>query len=67
MYDLETSELVHIVSATDPMKGDWTRYVNCARYLEEQNLVSVQEGMEVFYKAIRVKKICVFPVTCLKY
>ncbi|KAK3104417.1 hypothetical protein FSP39_001651, partial [Pinctada imbricata] len=53
VYDLETNELAHIVSATDPSKGDWTRYVNCARYLEEQNLVSVQEGMQVYYKAIR--------------
>ncbi|XP_062606322.1 microtubule-associated protein futsch-like [Saccostrea cucullata] len=53
VYDLETSELIHIINATDPNKGDWTRYVNCARYLEEQNLVSVQEGTQVFYKAIR--------------
>ncbi|XP_022342192.2 uncharacterized protein LOC111135973 [Crassostrea virginica] len=53
VYDLDTSELIHIINATDPNKGDWTRYVNCARYLEEQNLVSVQEGSQVFYKAIR--------------
>nr|XP_011452159.2 uncharacterized protein LOC105345643 [Crassostrea gigas] len=53
VYDLETSELIHIINATDPINGDWTRYVNCARYLEEQNLVSVQEGTQVFYKAIR--------------
>lgn len=30
------------------------RYVNCARYLEEQNLVSVQKDMEMYYKAIKV-------------
>ena len=30
------------------------RYVNRARYLEEQNLVSVQKDMEMFYKAIKV-------------
>lgn len=54
VYDLETSELIHIINATDPINGDWTRYVNCARYLEEQNLVSVQDGTQVFYKAIRV-------------
>uniref|UniRef100_K1QE21 Uncharacterized protein n=1 Tax=Magallana gigas TaxID=29159 RepID=K1QE21_MAGGI len=46
VYDLETSELIHIINATDPINGDWTRYVNCARYLEEQNLVSVQEGTQ---------------------
>ena len=58
VYDLETSELIHIINATDPINGDWTRYVNCARYLEEQNLVSVQEGTQVFYKAIRVSVQC---------
>lgn len=54
VYDPDTHKLLHIVDATDPQHGNWMRYVNCARYLEEQNLVSVQEGSHIFYRAIRV-------------
>ncbi|XP_060078307.1 uncharacterized protein LOC132557793 [Ylistrum balloti] len=53
VFDLEKNELSHIINATDPMKGNWMRYVNCARFLEEQNIVSVQDNGEVFYKAIQ--------------
>ncbi|OWF44053.1 uncharacterized protein LOC110458823 [Mizuhopecten yessoensis] len=53
VFDLEKNELSHIVNATDPMKGNWMRYVNCARFLEEQNIVSVQDNGQVFYKAIQ--------------
>ncbi|XP_064611648.1 LOW QUALITY PROTEIN: uncharacterized protein LOC135475646 [Liolophura sinensis] len=53
VYDPDTHKLLHIVDATDPQHGNWMRYVNCARYLEEQNLVSVQEGSHIFYRAIR--------------
>lgn len=45
---------MYTINATDPSKGNWMRYVNCARYLEEQNLVSVQKDMEMYYKAIKV-------------
>ncbi|XP_069115483.1 uncharacterized protein [Argopecten irradians] len=53
VFDLEKNELSHIIDATDPMKGNWMRYVNCARFLEEQNIVSVQDNGQVFYKAIQ--------------
>ena len=50
----ETGQVLHVVNATVPSKGNWMRYVNCARFFEEQNIVSVQEGAEIYYKALKV-------------
>lgn len=36
------------------------KYIGCARYFEEQNIVSQQEGTEIFYKAIKVKHVHTF-------
>lgn len=49
----ETGKLVHVINATKPEVGNWMRYVNCARFFEEQNIVSVQEGNEVFYEVLK--------------
>ncbi|KAL3861714.1 hypothetical protein ACJMK2_007738 [Sinanodonta woodiana] len=53
VFDPEMFGLLHVIDATDPSKGNWMRYVNCARYLEEQNLISVQQEDKVYYKAIK--------------
>ncbi|KAL3862204.1 hypothetical protein ACJMK2_008191 [Sinanodonta woodiana] len=53
VFDLETFGLLHVIDATDPSKGNWMRYVNCARYFEEQNIISVQQENQVYYKAIK--------------
>ena len=45
---------MHVIDATNPEDGNWMRYVNCARYFEEQNIVSIQKGQDVFYKVIKV-------------
>lgn len=45
---------MHIINATTPEVGNWMRYVNCARFYEEQNIISVQEGGEIFYEALKV-------------
>ena len=50
----ETGKVLHVINATEPSKGNWMRYVNCARFFEEQNIVSVQEGSEIYYKALKV-------------
>ena len=47
-------KIQHIINATDPGKGNWMRYVNCARFYEEQNIMSIQEGQEIYYQAIKV-------------
>ena len=54
MFDLATMTLTHILDATIPEDGNWMRYVNSARYFEEQNIVSTQIGQDVFYKAMKV-------------
>ncbi|KAK7093938.1 uncharacterized protein [Littorina saxatilis] len=49
----DTGKVQHVINATVAEKGNWMRYVNCARFYEEQNIVSVQEGSQIFYKALK--------------
>lgn len=42
------------VDATDPMKGNWLRYVNWARSSEEQNLFPLEINRAIYYKVLRV-------------
>ncbi|XP_066528058.1 PR domain zinc finger protein 2 [Hoplias malabaricus] len=41
------------VDATDPMKGNWLRYVNWARSSEEQNLFPLEINRVIYYKVLR--------------
>ncbi|KAK7925913.1 hypothetical protein WMY93_008223 [Mugilogobius chulae] len=41
------------VDATDPLKGNWLRYVNWARSREEQNLFPLEINRAIYYKALR--------------
>lgn len=41
------------VDATDPMKGNWLRYVNWARSSEEQNLFPLEINKAIYYKVLR--------------
>ena len=54
IVDLETKEFLFYIDATDPADGNWMRHINCARFFEEQNIVSEQEGIDIFYRAIKV-------------
>lgn len=42
------------VDATDPMSGNWLRYVNWARSSEEQNLFPLEINRAIYYKVLRV-------------
>lgn len=42
------------VDATDPMKGNWLRYVNWARSSEEQNLFPLEINRAIYYKVLKV-------------
>lgn len=42
------------VDATDPMKGNWLRYVNWAHSSEEQNLFPLEINRAIYYKVLRV-------------
>ncbi len=50
----ETNRFLCYVDATDARVGNWMKYIGCARFYEEQNIVSQQEGTDIFYKAIKV-------------
>ena len=50
----DTKEFLFYIDATDENVGNWMKYIGCARFFEEQNIVSQQEGTEIFYKAIKV-------------
>ncbi|XP_041638514.1 PR domain zinc finger protein 2 [Cheilinus undulatus] len=41
------------VDATDPVKGNWLRYVNWARSSEEQNLFPLEINRAIYYKVLR--------------
>ncbi|KAH3695459.1 uncharacterized protein LOC127861477 isoform X2 [Dreissena polymorpha] len=53
VFDLKTLKYLHTVDATNPADGNWMRYVCCARYFEEQNIVSTQNKNHVYYKALK--------------
>ncbi|XP_043107988.1 PR domain zinc finger protein 2 [Puntigrus tetrazona] len=41
------------IDATDPMKGNWLRYVNWARSSQEQNLFPLEINRAIYYKVLR--------------
>ena len=54
MIDQESKELLFYIDATGENEGNWMKYIGCARYFEEQNIVSQQEGIDIYYRAIKV-------------
>ena len=50
----DTKEFLFYIDATESHVGNWMKYIGCARFFEEQNIVSQQEGTEIYYKAIKV-------------
>lgn len=49
----EQGNVVHVIDASDPARSSVGRYVNAARYLEEQNCKFVQVGLRIFLVTIR--------------
>ncbi|XP_070560788.1 uncharacterized protein [Ptychodera flava] len=41
------------IDASNPKKSNWMRYIKCARYYEEQNMVAMQHQKEIYYKTIK--------------
>ncbi|KAG5275313.1 hypothetical protein AALO_G00146000 [Alosa alosa] len=41
------------VDATDPLQGNWLRYVNWARSTQEQNLFPLEINRAIYYKVLR--------------
>ncbi|XP_063959856.1 zinc finger protein 420-like [Lytechinus pictus] len=42
-------KVIHCIDGKDERKGNWLRFVNCARNLAEQNLVAFQHLGEIYY------------------
>ena len=43
---------LYYVDGGDESWGNWMRYVNCARYEEEQNLIAYQYVGDIYYRTI---------------
>ena len=53
--DKETKEFLFYIDATDLGTSNWMRYINCARHFDEQNIISEQIDVDIFYKVIKVR------------
>ncbi|CAG5136809.1 unnamed protein product [Candidula unifasciata] len=53
VFEKDSNVLRHTVSALDPKSSNWMRHVNCARFYEEQNILSIQEEYSIFYVAMK--------------
>ena len=53
IYDENRSTVLHYLDCINESKSNWMRFVNCARYEEEQNLIAEQYNELVFYKAYK--------------
>jgi len=65
IVDVETKEFLFYINATDPRRCNWMRYINCARFFEEQNILSEQDGIDIFYQAIKVRLRNIQALFCL--
>ncbi|XP_002154805.1 PR domain zinc finger protein 14 [Hydra vulgaris] len=53
VYNEENTKVLHYLDCQDEEKSDWMRFVNCARFEEEQNLIAEQYGDSIYYKAYK--------------
>lgn len=51
--DGPVTSTLHFVDALEEETSNWLRFVNCSRWLKEQNLVAFQYQKEIFYTTIR--------------
>ena len=53
--EVDTKEFLFYIDASRFDQANWLRYVQCARHFEEQNLIAEQEGIDIMYRAIKVR------------
>ena len=53
VYEKDRLTIAHYLDCIDEDKSNWMRFVNCARFEEEQNLIAEQYDGLVFYKAYK--------------
>ncbi|XP_067931069.1 gastrula zinc finger protein XlCGF57.1-like [Watersipora subatra] len=49
---LVTGQVPHYIDGKDIERANWLRYVNCARFRQEQNLEAFQHKGKIYYKAL---------------
>ena len=45
--------MAHYLDCFNQDKSNWLRFVNCARFEEEQNLIAEQYDKKIFFKAYK--------------
>ncbi|XP_005109164.1 uncharacterized protein LOC101855753 [Aplysia californica] len=53
VFEKNSDDLKFTISAADPQSSNWMRNVNNARFYEEQNILSLQDGYSIFYMAMK--------------
>ncbi|GFS07187.1 PR domain zinc finger protein 14 [Elysia marginata] len=53
IHEKRSRALKYTISALDPKASNWMRHVNNARFYEEQNILSVQDGFSIFYVVMK--------------
>jgi hypothetical protein len=53
VYDLDSGNFIGYIDSGNKKTSNWTRYVNCCRNKQEENLKHKQIGKQVFYEAKR--------------
>jgi len=53
IYNKDRLSVSHYLDCTDQEKSNWLRFVNCARFEEEQNLIAEQYDEYIFFKAYK--------------
>ena len=50
---IEGGKVSHVVDAIDEAESNWMRFVNCARFEDEQNLVAFQHRGKIYYRTCK--------------
>ncbi|XP_066918588.1 uncharacterized protein [Clytia hemisphaerica] len=53
VYDNDRQNVAHYLDCFNQEKSNWLRFVNCARFEEEQNLIAEQYDKKIFFKAYK--------------
>lgn len=54
IWEIDVSDkITWYIDAKNPRKSNWTRYVNCPRFLEEENVEAMQEHKKIVYYTTR--------------
>ncbi|XP_046848006.1 PR domain zinc finger protein 14-like [Xenia sp. Carnegie-2017] len=50
---LQGGKIVYCIEGKDLAQGNWMRFVNCARFEEEKNIIAYQYNGEIYYRVYK--------------